>query len=448
MARDHARIWLSIWEDDDFRALPKESQHLYFVLLTSPSLSYAGIVDWRPGRIAKNAAGWKADEVRSAAGPLIRGLYILVDEDSEEALLRTFIRHDGLMKNPNMAVSMALAFADAASPELRGVIVHELRRLHESDPDLKGWAKVATLLDRKAIDPATYPLGCPSPEGVENGVSEPFPQGVGYPLTEGVPQGVPSGVGQPVDYPLDHGLAQPVDQPETEPVEQGIPQGVGSLPAPAPAPYSSSIGGYVTGERHQATAPESIDPPPRYHPGHDSGYVTDCVDCERTGQVYERWVTLRLADTEPPRVCSRHPEGTLNACRDCATKRTENDQWHRDRRHRAAVRESAEARKAADERARAIANCGMCDETGWDRTRNRSCDHDPKAAEIDRDGARKARIAICRMCDETGHRADGTECDHRKPTAPANGLPLSAPADTPDREPTARTAPERTHADA
>jgi len=45
MAREFAKIKASIWQDDDFRALPVEAQHLYFVVLTDPDLSYCGVAD-------------------------------------------------------------------------------------------------------------------------------------------------------------------------------------------------------------------------------------------------------------------------------------------------------------------------------------------------------------------------------------------------------------------
>jgi len=363
MARDHARIWLSIWSDDDFRALPPEAQHLYFVLVTSPSLNYAGVADWRPGRIAANAAGWTAAAVRSAGDWLVRGLYIVIDEDSEEVLCRSFIKNDGLLKNPNIAVSMSLAFGGVASPTLRGVIVHELKRLHDAEPDLKGWPKVASLLDRKSIDPASYPFGYPSVDA-DQGDAEPLSEGVGYPFPKGVHQGV--------DYPLDQEVDQPFDQGQTEGTSLGVPQGVASLPAPAPAPSSSSMGGYVTGERHPGAGRESNDPPPKFHPGHQSGYVRDCDDCAATYEVREAWLVGLLAAAEPKRTCERHPNGTDAPCRACADARQTHDQWQLDRerateerRRTAAAIQSAATRQAAEDRARAREACPLgCAETG------------------------------------------------------------------------------------
>ncbi|WP_280410716.1 hypothetical protein [Nocardia asiatica] len=421
MARDHARIWLSIWSDDDFRALPPEAQHLYFVLTTSPSLNYAGVADWRPGRIAANAAGWTAAAVRSAGAWLVRELYIVIDEDSEEVLLRSFIKNDGLMKNPNIAVSMSLAFADTASPTLRGVIVHELQKLHANEPGLKGWSKpeVASLLDRKSIDPGSYPFGYPSMEGVDSPQSE----GVGYPLPKGVRQGV--------GYPLDQGVDRPVDYPETEEVDQGVPQGFASLPAPAPAPSSSSTRGYVTGERHLATPPERDAPPPKFHPGHESGYERDCDDCAATFEAREAWLLGLLAAAEPKRTCERHPGGTDAPCRACADARQAHTRWQTDReratdgrRRTAAAIESSAARQAAEDRARAITACGMCDADGY--RDGRVCDHDPGAVERAQRGSAAVRAVLA---EKAARRAQ-------------NGPAIPEPTDTTERPHADHSAPD------
>lgn len=157
MARDHVRINWSIWDDDDFRELSPYAQHLYFVLLTAPRLSFCGVGRWEPARIRGRASSWSSDDFVGAASELSERLYIVVDEGTEEYLVRSFIRNDELMKQRNIAVAMTKDFADIGSRALRGVVVHELVRLHADFPDLKGWGaeQVHLLLTRRAIDPAT-----------------------------------------------------------------------------------------------------------------------------------------------------------------------------------------------------------------------------------------------------------------------------------------------------
>lgn len=161
MPRDHARIGLGIWSDDDFRSLPANAQHLYWILLTHPELSYCGVLDWRPAKLSGLVGDWTADNVQAAADILIERLYIVVDETTEEVLVRSFVRRDGLMKQPKMATAMATAHAAVGSVALRGVVIGELQRLHREDPDLKGWGsqKASDLLSKSAVDPSTYPCG-------------------------------------------------------------------------------------------------------------------------------------------------------------------------------------------------------------------------------------------------------------------------------------------------
>ena len=173
MAREYARVRVDVWLDDDFRRLSPAAQHLYFVLLTSPQLSYCGVTDWRPGRIAAVAQGWIVEQVIAAAKELTERLYIVPDEGTEEVLIRSFIRHDGLMKEARVAVSMVKAFGAVASNAIRGVIVHELHRLRAEDESLNGWrttkgepGQALTLLSQNAIDPADLAQGLADHLGV------------------------------------------------------------------------------------------------------------------------------------------------------------------------------------------------------------------------------------------------------------------------------------------
>lgn len=166
MPREFAQIKLAIWADDDWRDLSPLARYLYLTLLTSPSLTHCGVADWRPARIAA-LNGMSAEEVEHYGAELIEALYLVVDEESEEVLIRSFVRNDGLMKQPKMAVAMASAHAAVASQEIRGVIVHELKRLREDHPDLHGWGaeRATELLGMRSVNPSTYPLGKGSRKG-------------------------------------------------------------------------------------------------------------------------------------------------------------------------------------------------------------------------------------------------------------------------------------------
>lgn len=185
MARTYARVKTAIWADDDFRTLPVDAQHLYFVLMTSSKLSFCGVTDWRPPRIAASAGDWTPAQVITAGEILHRSLYIVVDEVTEEVLLRSFIKHDGLMDQPNVAAAMVADYGHVASSAIRGVIVHELQRLFEEHPELKGWRdqktgkeRASSLLGNPSVDPSLNPSGWGSgnpSEEVDEGVTGTLP---------------------------------------------------------------------------------------------------------------------------------------------------------------------------------------------------------------------------------------------------------------------------------
>ena len=198
MPRNHARVNVTIWQDADFLELPPQAQHLYFTLWTHPALSYCGVVDWRPGRIAKRAWGWSAYDVLEAADCLEARLFIVTDAESEECLIRSWAKHDGLLREAKMSVSWANAYASVASPDLRAVIVHEALRLRKSCPEYVGWTKPAVLgvLDQPSLDPAKRNLPRDLFRDGLRGAFRGSDRGaVSPPLGSATPNGTPSGKG-------------------------------------------------------------------------------------------------------------------------------------------------------------------------------------------------------------------------------------------------------------
>lgn len=339
--KDHAEINLAIWGDDNWLDLTPPAQHLYFVLWTSPQLSYCGAGQWHPGRIAALAKGWTAPAVEVAGAELSTEQFLIVDTATEEFLLRSWIKHDALWKKPNMAVSMANARAALASRTLRGVVVHEVRKIKarneadaKTDPEVTvsaGWQRdaVKELLSQKAIDPASLPPFTPS-------LTPRLTPGVTPPLTPGLT--VRPGVG-----------VNPPPNP---------------MPTPAPAPTSSSIlqSGYVTGERHHGTEPDPNDTPPRFCPKHmPDGTPKTCPECIVQNRVWTRW----QAD---------------------ATRSAE------DARRQAALDAAAEREAEAVAVALAIANCDQCDDDGY--RGGVVCGHNPDQSDTNARGMAAVRAVL------------------------------------------------------
>ncbi|KWX66826.1 hypothetical protein [Mycobacterium sp. NAZ190054] len=260
--KNHAEINLDIWGDEPWMDLTPLAQHLYFVLWTSPQLSYCGSGEWKPAKIATRARGWTRAAVEAAAAELSRELFLIVDADTEEYLLRSWIKHDGIWRKPNMAVSMANARADLASRTLRGVIVHEVRKIREREPNVAGWDRdaVKNLLSQRAIDPAELPPFTPTATPVlTNGFTPALTPDLTPALT------LSGGVG--VNPPADPG------------------------PTPTPAPFSSSIS--PEGLHNRGTSPgrTASDPnapqPPRCLDHIDDPSPPPCGRCAEARKAAE-----------------------------------------------------------------------------------------------------------------------------------------------------------------
>lgn len=182
MAREHARIQTAIWIDDDFLDLTREAQHLYFVMTTQMTLNFCGVTTWHAGRISQLATGWTVLEVEEAANELSSRLYLVIDDTTGEVLVRSFIRNDGLLSSPNITKAMLRSFSEIGSRTLRGVVVHELNRIHREQPHLKGWETCSELLTKRSVDPSELPPYTPSqpanetlPETLSNETRNPSP---------------------------------------------------------------------------------------------------------------------------------------------------------------------------------------------------------------------------------------------------------------------------------
>lgn len=133
MARTHARIALTIWQDEDFCALPAFAQWAYFLILSQPDLSQAGVLWYRPARWASRSSSTSVEDIERAVKHLEMARYVVVDRQTEELLVRTFIRNDGVWKTPNVFLSALRSIPGTLSRTLRGTLREELLKLPLND---------------------------------------------------------------------------------------------------------------------------------------------------------------------------------------------------------------------------------------------------------------------------------------------------------------------------
>ncbi|UYP17747.1 hypothetical protein OED52_13805 [Rhodococcus sp. Z13] len=297
---------LAIWGDDDWLDCTPPAQHLYHTLWHSPGLSYCGAGEWHPGKISTKAKDWTPEAVEAAAVELSRDLFLIIDEVTGEFLIRSWVKHDGLWKIPNMAVSMANARAELASRTLRGVVVHEVLKIRAANPGLSSWQReaVVSMLSQKPVDPATLEPFNPRSNPSANPSANPWAKGWPNPSVNPSPN-------PPVNENPRVGV-----NPTANP---------GPTPAPSPAPFLQ--GGYVSTEGNVARANDDPTPPPSH--------------------------------------CPQHPDGSEAPCGPCGDARRRRKAWDAEQ-ERLAIEARKEARRiAAQERRRAIDECDLCDEDGY-----------------------------------------------------------------------------------
>lgn len=112
----YAKLSAGYWRGPAVRQLGAVARHLYPFLCSQADLDHCGVL---PVRIARWAemAGWTETEITSALYELERpqedsGLpFIVVDWTNQELFVRTYMRHDGIITQPNMVKAARKAFA-------------------------------------------------------------------------------------------------------------------------------------------------------------------------------------------------------------------------------------------------------------------------------------------------------------------------------------------------
>lgn len=145
MPRDHARIQTARWRDSDWRGLTVDAQWTYDAVLSQEGISYVGVLDYFPGRIADLAAGMTAKRVESAVKLLESERFVILDRNTQELCARTFVRHDGVLARVNMGKAMGRALARVVSMDVRSAVIDELAKCYRDDMKAAGWQGFAEL---------------------------------------------------------------------------------------------------------------------------------------------------------------------------------------------------------------------------------------------------------------------------------------------------------------
>lgn len=126
MARTYANIDVGIWDDPEFVALTAGAQRTYFMLITQTDITACGSLALTLRRWSKTCA---EKDLEVWLAELSDARFVLIDEDAEELLVRTFVKWDGGYKHAKRVLAV-LAYARAIrSGVLREAVGIELAKL-------------------------------------------------------------------------------------------------------------------------------------------------------------------------------------------------------------------------------------------------------------------------------------------------------------------------------
>lgn len=129
MAQDFAPLLRSIWSDSDWRALTVDAQHVYLMLLSHPDRNSAGVLSLTLKKWTRLAVDLSPDRLDAALAELDAAGFIVIDDSTEEVLVRAFIRRATVYKHIRMMANALREASEVESDRLRSALGQELVRL-------------------------------------------------------------------------------------------------------------------------------------------------------------------------------------------------------------------------------------------------------------------------------------------------------------------------------
>lgn len=313
MAGRYARLQRSIWDDDDFAALTPHAKLVYLHLFSHRKTTTCGLLDLMPARWARVLA-MPLGDVEEAVTALEAARFVLVDVDTAELVIRTYVRHDVDLTRAHMAKGVWNAWEQVESPRLRTELLAEFPSAVWDAP-------------KKGQSP------------VPPGVSRPFEQG-SDPPSERALQGPseralerPLELPRPTTYDLEHDLdhdpraAADARSNDPTPVDDPSPPSVPPDGGAAAAQLAATVtdAAFIVAARRRITerAPAEARNPTRWLVGARSGIRSELEAIATHGMS-----AADLADLVEPPAPPPAPEPAhlaLNQLADRARRRVDGD---------------------------------------------------------------------------------------------------------------------------
>lgn len=125
MARSYASIVTSIWRDTDFCARTAGAQRTYFMLVSQPEISAAGVLPLTISRWSLTVPPTERHLMPEWLNELAEHTYVCIDNDTQELLVRSFLKWDRGYGNIKRQPVIREAMSMVVSPSIREVLRSE-----------------------------------------------------------------------------------------------------------------------------------------------------------------------------------------------------------------------------------------------------------------------------------------------------------------------------------
>lgn len=134
MARRYAPLYTSIWQDETVTALNASAQRIYLVALSQPNMQWCGVVPFTARRWASYAKDTTAKQVARDVQELVNAGLVLLDGDTEELWVRSFIKHN-VLDQPKLLNAARREMGEVLSPRIRQAIATAYGWASDTPPD-------------------------------------------------------------------------------------------------------------------------------------------------------------------------------------------------------------------------------------------------------------------------------------------------------------------------
>lgn len=211
-------MYRSRWsDDDDWRDLTWSAQWMYDFLAQHPDRNEAGMVPFTIKRWARVARGLTVADLRRALAELDAAGFVVVDEDTEEVLVRSYIRVGKVYTHIRLFRNACIAIRSVESDRIRSALGQELVRIPKlaiPTPNGRNDRNVAEAVEAQQWLDELASMLCDAP---------------------------PEPPGQAAEPDDDHPMAHPISHPIAHPYGVGAGVGVGAVPGSCTSSEKKSL---------------------------------------------------------------------------------------------------------------------------------------------------------------------------------------------------------------